>query len=736
MRYAFEGYVLDTDRRELLNAKSAISTQPQVFDLLAHLIRNRDRVVSKEDLLATIWGGRIVSESTLASRINAARSAIGDDGDSQRLIRTLPRRGYRFIAPVIPGDEGDLAGGAGWTVVPASDITAAQPGATTQTLRVQAERRQLTIMACEFVVPATRCADMTLDDLRDVIGAFHRRVADTATQFSGFVGHSVDKTVLVYFGYPVAHEEDTERAVRAALEVCTTEERLRPDWPSQSRAGVATGQVIVGDLEGALPGTNAFVGEAPSIALRLQNAAPPGTVLIDADTRQLVGSLFDCTAVEPINSLGTAQTLRAWQALRSSGVESRFEALRSVPLAPLVGRDEELELLLRRWALAKAGNGRVVLLSGEPGIGKSRLAAALQHRLEAEPHAALHYFCSPIHRDSALLPITTQIQRAANLEAKDVAETKIDKLEKRFASTCTCEDIAIIADLLAVPGGERYPRLELTPQRKRERTFEVLLRLAENLTKQQPLLMVFEDLHWADPTSVEFLDRTVEQTTCLPMLLVATCRPEVSVSWTGLAHVTTLFLNRLAERDGATLIEQIDGGASLPREVVGTIIQRTDGIPLFIEEMTKAVLELRDRDPSRAISVTPPAVPSVPTSLQNALMARLDHLSHGRFVAQVGAAVGRQFSFELVSALSLLPSELLRLGLQELVDAQLVFCRGVPPNAEYTFKHALVQDIAYESLLKDRRVEIHRRIAETLQNSFTCDCRGATRTGCASSDSG
>jgi DNA-binding winged helix-turn-helix (wHTH) protein len=707
--FSFENYVLDSDRRELRHCASLIAVEPQVFDLLELLIRNRHRVVSKDDLLATIWRGRVVSESTVSNRINAARTAIGDRGEDQRLIKTLPRKGLRFV-----GDVRELEGACeSATIAPAQPESAA-PLSWGTPLR---ERRQLTVVSCELLMPDGN-GRMDPEDLSDLIGAYHRCIGEMVGRFNGFVGHSVGKTVLVYFGYPVVHENDAEQAVHCGLELCAALERMI--WPRrgmrlQGRVGIATGPALI-DSDGSKAQVHTLVGEALSIASCLHGAARTGTVLIDTDTRRLIGGFFDCHRLDSIFPSGAAGSLETWLVRGRSTIESRFEALHPHTLSPLIGRDEETELLLRRWTQATTGRGRVVLLSGEPGIGKSRLVAALQDRLAAEPNVTLRYFCSPASHDSALLPITAHIERAAGLEVREGTETKIGKLEALLGPSRTSEEMAILLDLLAIAATDRYPRIELTPQRRREKTFDLLLRRIESLAARQPILMVFEDLHWIDPTSLELLDRVIELIAGLPVLLVMTFRPEFATLpyWTGSPQVTTLVLSRLDRHQGAALVEQIEGGAGLPSEVVKQIVERTDGVPLFIEEMTKAVLESRGLDLHLATTIPSPTH-SIPTSLQNSLMARLDRLGHGRTVAQIGATIGRRFSFELISALALLPDEALRLGLQELVDAQLVFCRGTPPNVEYTFKHALVQDIAYESMLKGRRVQIHQGIAEAIQ---------------------
>jgi predicted ATPase len=393
--------------------------------------------------------------------------------------------------------------------------------------------------------------------------------------------------------------------------------------------------------------------------------------------------------------------------LRHSAVESRFEALRGAALSRLIGRDEEIELLLRRWERAKAGDGQAVLISGEPGIGKSRLSAALTERLHGEPHLRLRYFCSPYYQDSALYPFIDQLGRAAGFAPEDSPAMRLEKLEGLlFRAAPPDEDAALIAHLLSLPASDRQALPNLSPQRKKERTLEALLRQLEGLARQQPVIMLFEDAHWIDPTSRELLDLTVERVGSLPVLLIVTFRPEFQPPWTGQPQVTTLALNRLDRRDRTVLVEQIAGGKALPDEVVAQIADRTDGVPLFVEELTKSVLE----------SGVP--LVGIPTTLHDSLMARLDRLSSVRRVAQIGAAIGREFSYGLLRVVSRLPEDELQTALARLVASELVFQRGTPPDAVYAFKHALVQDAAHGSMLRSTRQQLHAQIAEALGTHF------------------
>jgi class 3 adenylate cyclase/predicted ATPase len=569
-----------------------------------------------------------------------------------------------------------------------------------RTAEVTAERRQLTVMFCDLVGSTPLSARHDPEDLRGILGAYHRCVAETVEGFGGFVAHYMGDGVLIYFGYPQAHEDDAERAIRCGLAVVDRVPQLNQAENLRVRIGIATGLVVVGGevVE------HDVVGETPNLAARLQALAEPDSVVIAASTRRLVGDIFEYRDLGAVELKGIATPTPAWQVLRPSLVASRFEALRGSALTPLVGRDEEIDLLLRRWARATAGDGQVVLIAGEPGIGKSRITAELEGRLHTDPRIRLRYFCSPYHQDSALFPFVDQLGRASGFVPDDPPAARLEKLEALLAhATPPEEDVAFIADLLSLPASDRHPLPNLSPQRKKERTLEALIRQLEGLAREQPVLMVFEDAHWVDPTSRELLDLIVERVRNLPVLLIVTFRPEFQPVWTGQPQVTMLALNRLDRRDRSALVAQIVGGKALPEAVVDQIVDRTDGVPLFIEELTKSVLE----------SGVP--LVGIPTTLHDSLMARLDRLASVRLVAQIGAAIGRQFPYALLRAVSRLREDELRASLARLVASELVFQRGTLPEAVYTFKHALVQDAAHDSLLRSTRQQLHAQIAAALE---------------------
>jgi class 3 adenylate cyclase/predicted ATPase len=602
--------------------------------------------------------------------------------------------------------------------------TPVSPEITTPAPRTDAERRQVTVMFSDLVGSTALSARMDPEDLREVISTYQKCVAETVGRFGGFVAKYMGDGVLVYFGYPQAHEDDAERAVRAGLALVEAVPMLDSGAgvSLQVRVGIATGLVVVGDLIGAgAAQEQAVVGETPNLAARLQALAQPGAVVIASSTRKLTAGLFDYRDLGNVALKGFAENVPAWQVLGASAAESRFEAMRTAT-TPLVGRDEEIDLLLRRWQQAKRGDGSAVLISGEPGIGKSRIAQTVLERLIGEPHTRLRYFCSPHHQDSALYPSIAQLERAAGFRREDTAEQRLTKLEAVLAQGTTdpSEAVPLLAELLVIPIGDRYPSRNLSPQKRKEKTLAALTSQVEGLAARQPLLMVFEDAHWIDPTSRELLDLTIDLVPTLRVLVIITFRPEFTPPWVGRPNVTLLSLNRLPPRQRAEMITHMTGGKALPKEITDQIIDRTDGVPLFIEELTKAVIESGVvAEAGDHYEVTGPIAPlAIPTSLQASLLARLDRLAPVREVAQIAAALGRQFSNELISAVSAMPKQQLDDALEQLVSAELIFRRGTPPDAEYKFKHALVQDAAYSTLLKSKRQQLHARIAQVLEQQF------------------
>jgi class 3 adenylate cyclase/predicted ATPase len=599
---------------------------------------------------------------------------------------------------------------------------ASAEAASSTTSRDTAERRQVTVMFSDLVGSTALSARMDPEDLREIISAYQRCVAEAVERFGGFVAKYMGDGALVYFGYPQAHEDDAERAVRAALELIQAVSRLNSSAPLQTRVGIATGLVVVGDLVGSGEAQErGIVGETPNLAARLQGIAEPNMIVIAETTSKLLGNLFDLQDLGAKDLKGIVGAVRASAVLRPSTVESRLEALRTAT-TPLVGRNEEIDLLLRLWEQAKQGDGCVALISGEPGIGKSRLVETIVERLGGEAHTRLRYFCSPHHQDSALYPTITQLERAAGFRREDKGEQRLEKLEAVLAQGMDDLDqvVPLLADLLSIPPSDRYLPLDLTPQKRKEKTLQALVAQLEGLAARQPVLMVWEDVHWSDPTTREALDLIVSRVPGLRLLVIITFRPEFSAPWVGRPQVRLINLGRLGPPQGEQVIALVAGGKTLPKEITEQIIDRTDGVPLFIEELTKTVIEsgvvIEAADHYAKSGTMAPTV--IPATLQASLIARLDRLAPTREVAQIGAALGRQFSHDLITAVANMPQQRVEDALVQLGDAGLIFRRGSPPDAEYTFKHALVRDAAYETLLRSSRQRLHAHIAGVIEKRF------------------
>jgi class 3 adenylate cyclase/predicted ATPase len=604
------------------------------------------------------------------------------------------------------------------------ELAAARPEAAGQKAPDRAERRHLTVMFCDLVGSTALSATLDPEDMQELLRVYHARVGDLASKHGGYVAKYMGDGALIYFGYPQAHEDDAERAVRAGLALVEGVSELTAVGARlNARVGIATGLVVVGDLTGAGEAQErGIAGETPNLAARLQELAEAGAVVIADTTRRLVGDLFESSSLGPSSIKGFAEAVHAWRVIGEGKTESRFEALHGTRVTPLVGRDEEIDLVLSRWRQAKEGGGHVALISGEPGIGKSRLVLALRERLQEEPKASLTYACSPHHTNSALFPLVTQLERAAGFAPDDSSETRLDKLESLLLETAAKPNgaVALFADLLGIPTGSGDELAAMSPLQQKGLLFRAFLAELDALAGRGPVLMVLEDVHWLDPTSRELFDQIVERLQRLPVLLVATFRPELSPPWIGFPHVTLLTLNRLAQAQARSLVERVTGGKPLPTEVLEQILARTEGVPLFTEELTKAVLEsglLRDTGDRYVLDGPLPPL-AIPATLHDSLMARLDRLAPVKEIAQIGACIGREFNHELLAAIVPLPEADLVAALDHLVAAELVFRRGIPPAATYIFKHALVRDAAYQSLLRTRRQELHAKLATALERDF------------------
>ena len=586
------------------------------------------------------------------------------------------------------------------------------------------ERRQVTTMFCDLVGSTALSARLDPEDFRELIAAYYRDVTAEVQHFGGSVARLIGDGVLICFGYPAAHEDDAERAVRAGLAVIAAIHKLKvhPDTALNARVGIATGLVVVSTI-GEGPGQEwTVLGDTPNLAARLQTIAEPGTVVIAPTTHRLVADVFACHTLGAQEIKGIASPLEVWQVLRPSHVTNRSWA-RLTAHTPMVGRADEMELLLRHWKQAKTGQGHVVVLSGEPGIGKSRLARAFEERIGNEPHAQMHYFGSALHQDSAFFPIISQLEHAAGIGRHDSADARLDKLTALLErhSAETREQVALLAELLGIAGSQHDPALELSPGIRMQRTLAVLLSRLVSRSERQPQLIIFEDAHWFDHSSNEVLQRAIKQLQALPILFVITARPEFRPRWINQPQVTLRTLNPLSRRERTSLIAHLTKGKPLSEPVLQQIVDRTDGVPLFVEELTKTVVELEllhDQADHCALCGQLPEI-ALPATLQGSLVARLDRLGAVREIAQEAAAIGREFPYELLAAVTERDEQELVNGLDRLVEADLVRQCGLPPKASYSFKHTLVQDAAYSMLLRTKRKALHARIAEAYDQQFS-----------------
>ena len=606
---------------------------------------------------------------------------------------------------------------------PPATVPAVRAGALAQApVSIEAERRQLTVLFCDLVGSTELSRRLDLEDYRELVRSYRSVCAEEVSRFDGHIAQYLGDGLLIYFGYPKAHEDDAQRAVRAALAMVDAVARLDfPSGPLAMRVGIHTGVVVVGEVGAGATHEQLALGDTPNLAARLQSLAAPGGVLLSDRTRQITAGSFEYRDRGPHRLKGIEEPVHVWQPVSQRTANTRFEAERGGPLAPMVGRELEFTVLLHAWERAKSGRGQVVLLCGEPGIGKSRIWHALREKLGEEGVTPWQYQCLPDFANSAFYLAIEYFQRALKFEREPSPEIRLDKLQQMLQGYGRPQlDANLLGQLLALPAAARYGALGMTPQKQKDETIRALNDVIETATRRRPVLMLFEDLHWADPSSLESLEALRNRMEHLPLLLVATCRSEFRPQWIGQPGVTALTLGRLGAEQIRAIAARVAGGKELPGEILDQIVAKTDGIPLFVEELTKAILEsglLKAGDSGYELS-GPLASLAIPNTLRDSLMTRLDRLAPVKEIAQIAACIGREFQPELLALISPRGAIQLQQALDQLVVSELVFTRGQPPNVRYVFKHALIQEAAYDSLLKARRIQVHAQIAEALERHF------------------
>ncbi|SPJ28720.1 adenylate/guanylate cyclase domain-containing protein [Falsiruegeria mediterranea] len=581
-----------------------------------------------------------------------------------------------------------------------------------------AERRHLTVMFVDLVGSTEMATRLDAEDMRTVITGYQNTVAGVVSRYEGFVAKFMGDGVMCYFGWPRAGEDDAERAVRAGLAIIDSVRSTKaPDGTAlATRIGVATGVVIVGDLIGSgATQEAAVVGETPNLAARLQGVAGPNQLVLPSETRRLLGSTYKLTSIGTQELKGVGTPVEAFVVEGEAAQESRFAARQSGTLTPIVGRDREIDLMLERWALARSEQGQMVIVSGEAGIGKSRITRAVIDEVAKDDHTRITYQCSPYHADSAFYPVIQQLSFAAGFAPSDGPDVRLDKLEALLGQDP--ETLKLITPMMGLDGTARYGALNLTPAQQRAHTMKTLAKLLVQQSQDRPVLLVYEDLHWIDPTSLELLDLLLDTIADQKIMILATARPSFEYGFGGHPIVTRFALNRLGKDQIGDIVAKLTGGKALPDEIMAIVAARTDGVPLFVEELTKTILESGSlkEDGDRLILDGPLSTIAIPTTLHDSLMARLDRLQPIKEVAQTAACIGREFSHGLLAQISLLPDAELTAALDGLIAAELIYRRGLPPEATYLFKHALVRDAAYESQLKEKRRAIHARILTELE---------------------
>lgn len=709
----FSGCTLDVTGRMFLNAEQhEVSLTRGEFALLVAFARNCGRVLSRNQLRNAMDGGSAESyDRSIDMLVARLRRKVEPNPTKPQFILTVPGVGYKFVPQVRCGQPATAA-------LPASRDTGQVPGAAEAP---RSERRQVTVLSCQILGFAALAAKLDPEDLDRTIGPVYAAGAAVITRFSGTVVRTLGDSMLAYFGYPKAHEDDSTRAVRSALEILRTIRKIEaaPIGNFRARIGVATGLMLVGELRSIGSRDAGGMGEALNLALHMQRAAPAEAVVISATTHNLIGRLFECREIPPVKMEDEHDAASAWEVIAESASIPRFDALRRDAMSEFVGRDAEIDRLQHCWSKARGGSTQVVLLLGEPGIGKSRLLIELQQRLGAE-HAIIQWSGSPHRADMPMSVLIDELQASARFSLGDSAVQKLAKLRRIFATSAVSppQATALVAGLLEVPCEAPAQISQLAPQRRKERAFAALLDRIEGLAAHQTVFAVMDDAHWADPSSLEFLSLLVERASTWRLMLLVVARPEFVLPWPEHPSTTTLVLARLSRLDSARLVQETAGGRRIPQAIEAQIVARADGIPLFLEELTKSVLESSASDCDVGSFSGSPRQ-TIPATLQALLLARLDRLGRGKEVAQIAAVIGREFSFDILKIIGGIEEGTLIAALDELVKSGLMFRRGSAPHASFVFKHALVRDAAYEMLVRAKRQKLHGEVAHCYEEHFS-----------------
>jgi predicted ATPase/class 3 adenylate cyclase/DNA-binding winged helix-turn-helix (wHTH) protein len=730
--------------------------EPLVFNLLAYLVQHPGHTITKDVLCTELWPDQpSVSDGSLTNCVAQARKVLGDTGQDQKYIQTVYGRGYRFIAsvairqqtemdapnppaealPILTEQHGLNQADGG---VPPPAVTSPPPPAlpsapdpvnAPQAISLiipEAERRQLTVLFCDLADSTRLAGRLDPEDFREIVLAYQAICVEVLQRFDGHVAQYLSDGLLVYFGYPQAHEDDAQRAVRAGLGIFDAMGALNTRLEREKgirlavRIGIHTGPVVVGPIGSGSRHEQLALGETPHLAARLQSLVAPNMVAISATTHRLVQGYFHCDDLGSPTLKGVETPLRVYRVVAESAAQSRLDV--ATGLTPLVGREHEVGLLRECWAQSRDWLGQVVLLSGEAGIGKSRLIQVLKEHMAGDAHTRVECRGSSYYQQSAFYPVVEHVQRLLQFRKNDTPEAKLHKLEALLVlyGFALEEVVPLFTGLLSLPLVERYAPLALTPERQKQKTLEVLLTWLLREAERQPVCLIMEDLHWVDPSTLEWLSLLIDQIPLKRVFMLLTFRPDFQPPWAVRSHLTHVRLGRLSPRQTEEMIGQVVGDKALPVEVIQKVVATTDGVPLFVEELTKMVVELglvMVRD-GRYELTRPLSSLAIPATLHDSLMARLDRLGSAKQVAQLGAVVGREFAYEVLQAVAPMEEAILQQGLAQLTNAELLYQRGMLPQTRYIFKHALIQDAAYQSLLKSTRQQYHQRIAQAIIARF------------------